>query len=197
MLGHRRHIVHAGFEQADLAVGGLDDRFTEGQRNRHDPVGEIPLAVLDRRNDLRRIEAATVAGKLTLNHACALQWYRNLVQATGCFLRIAHHVEQSGRTEVDLYKETRDESPACSICKLRIKAASSRGDANTGKGHYSNSFTRASNGSNCAPCTRNPRPPFNASCVAKPKNAECAAPRTAATPAMIRAKNFAAPNVAT
>ena len=47
LLGHRRNVVHAGFEQADLAIGRLDDRLAERERNGHDPVGEIPLAVLN------------------------------------------------------------------------------------------------------------------------------------------------------
>ena len=90
--GDSSNVVHARLEQTDFPIGRLNDCLAEGKRHGNDPIGQIPLAVLDAGRDDGRIEPAAVTGPLTLHHGISLQRNRDLVETTRCFLGVADQV---------------------------------------------------------------------------------------------------------
>src|SRR5208282_4862633 len=112
------HVVHAGLQDRDFPIRGLNYRLTKRQRHRNHPVGEVPLAVLNAGGDNGLVKATAVAHKLTLHHRLTLQWYSDLVEATGSFLSISHHIKESRRPEVYLDEQTGNECPSRGSGKL-------------------------------------------------------------------------------
>ena len=126
LAGDRISVVHAGFQQRYFALGGLQNRFAEGQWDWHHPICQVKLAVLDARCDDRAVEAAAVPGKSALNHRLSLHGNGHLIQATGCPLRVAPHVEQRWGRKVDLNEQTPDESASNDGIQFVIQTARRR-----------------------------------------------------------------------